>query len=174
MIKTFGSKKEKVLAAVFAFLLLFLCVDNWIIGPMATNLKSLNASVENAEQQLDKDRAIVARRDIIQAQFNRLAPDGASGRGGTGSDWLRDIEKAAMGSVVIRNITPLPGETRQSFMLEKVEIVCKGNLADLTKLIYDIQRGPRHPYVRRMRLKATDDPAGLLDCYLEISRSILK
>ena len=168
------SRRDKGLILILVVLLMALFIDNILLGPIRVRLDSINASIDVAEKQLSKDRAILARRHLIQTQYKQIVPARTSASGETGDNWLSDIEKAAKGNITIRNITPLPQETSQSHALEKVEVICRGTLDHLTKFVYNVRQKPCHPSVRRMRIKATDDPKRLLDCNLEIGRSVIK
>ena len=148
--------RERLLVGAGAGLAFLALVYGWIVEPLALEWISLGKRIEVREMQLQRDRRLLARQDLLRAAYAERAetasPAAAGGLGGL----LREVDRirATAPQVLVRQLKPQPPREMEGFRLYGVELEVEGPLPALSRLVYELEKSPAGLRVARLRLDA--------------------
>jgi hypothetical protein len=170
-----NSKSEKLFVLILTLLLLVYLIDSVLVSPLREQSASVNSQIRAAEHQLEKNRAIISRRSMIQQQYQQLFPsntNGAEDRLTRQEDWFGGIEAAGRGNVSIRGITPLPDVDRNTYLWQSVEISFEGTMDGVSAFAFNLLTSAQRSEIKSMRIRASAERPGSLDCFVVVMRLV--
>ena len=171
------SKREKIIAAVTASLIVIILVISLIIEPVSRARSRLDEEIAAAEGALAKDIRLLAAYKT--SGRNTAAVTTLSGQGGKTVEeetsalleWIEEVSRGA--SCSITSIKPLGAKALGPYKDVSVEIIVEGNIVQIANLMYEAERSADIPMrIRRFSISAKASSGGILRGSFLVSRFI--
>lgn len=170
------SKREKRLFYLTIAIILFWMAQGFVIKPIIIKWKEIDEKISMSVLKLEKNNKIISRQERIKREYENYASNVKM----AGSDeeemakFLTEIESLARSaSVRIVDIKPRPIKKVQLFKKYIVELVAEGDIAQVSKFIYDIQNSPQLLKVDKFSLGTKGAGTNLLKCHILISKILI-
>ena len=168
------AKREKLLGAITAVVVLAALGYNFIIEPLTVRWSILKDEIREKEVLLAKNRRILRNKEVITElnttyskylQIKKLTPEEDSAIA------LSNIEKQARSANVhITNIKPLAIKKFEDYTKFTYRISAESGMGELTKFIYNLQSSEQLLKVERMVLRAKERNPRTIKSMLHITK----
>ncbi len=170
------SKREKVVlyGAVFFISLTFL--DRLILGPILSEIKSLNTEIQNQEAMIKKNLHILAQKERIKkdlSYYDSYVVYAASPEEET-VFLLKDIEKRAnKSSIYVVDIKSAGEDEEGEIKKYLVKLNCEAQMEQLSKFFYDVESSKKLLKIENYNIRPKSEGSSVLKCTVSISKALL-
>lgn len=169
------TRRPQILALVAGAAVALLAADRLVFTPLVQSWKTRTQRLAQLKQNVIQGRALLERESALRARWdamrtNTLPTDvsAAENRVLTGFDrWSRDSR------VTITSIRPQWKRGASDFATLECRVEAAGNLAALTRFLYELERDPLALKVEALELTARDDNGEQLTLGLQVSGLLL-
>lgn len=144
------SSREKTIAAVAGFILLFLLLDWLMFKPLGRHLDGLTATIRVKENLIPKKLAVLSRKDAIEKEHEALSKyltDTKLSQEEEIAAYLGEIESVSQRvGLFISNINPVVTEEAGAAYHLKVDVEGAGSVANIKKFISTLEES--NPSIR--------------------------
>ena len=164
-------ERQKLLVIVAAIGAALLLSDWLIVSPMVSGWKdrseqivTLRKSVVHGQQLLDRERVLKARWESMRTNALPGAMSAAEGRVLKAfDDWSQTSR------VSVNSVKPQWKHADDDYMTLDCRVDATGNLAAITRFIYEVERDPLALKVDGIELSAREGDGGQLSLALQVS-----
>ncbi len=144
------SPREKTIAAVAAFILMFFVMDWIMFKPLGRHLDKLSATIRQKEDLIPKKLAVLGKKDQIEKTYESLSgylTDPALSREEEIAAYLGEIERVSQSvGLFISNINPVQAEEAGTAYSLKVDVEGAGSISNIKQFMASLEQS--NPAIR--------------------------
>ena len=167
------SKRERYILYLCIAIVLGCLLYGFVLEPLALKWIKLNQKILSQKIRLEKNYRIIANKDIIKKEYQRYANYVKT----VDSDeeviaaLLQEIENLARNcNVRINDIKPKEVKDLRFYKRFTIEIESEGQIEQLSKFIYQLQKSSQLLRVQRLHLGARGTQKSLLKSHMLITK----
>ncbi|MFH0771650.1 MAG: type 4a pilus biogenesis protein PilO [Candidatus Omnitrophota bacterium] len=170
------SKREKTLFYIILTLIIVWIATVFIVKPFVDKWMKIEEKMYLTSLRVEKNRKILSFKERIQSEYDNFA-SAVKMQGSEEEEmakFLTEIESLAqVSSVHISDIKPRPVKKTVFYDEYIIEVEVEGDIAQISKFIYDIQNSPRLLKIDKFSLGTKGAASALLKCDILVGRILI-
>ena len=168
-------QRKKLLLVVAAAGVALLLGDRVVLSPLLKSWNDRQAQIADLQKRIAKGQQLLSRLKPVESRWNEMAsnslPKATSAAEGRILEALDRWSRAA--SVNVTSVKPQWKQLDESYSTFECHVDATGNLATLTRFLYEVERDKLAVRVEAVELAARDNDASSLSLGLHVSGLLL-
>jgi Tfp pilus assembly protein PilO len=168
-------QRKKLLLVVASVGVAILLGDRVVLSPLLKSWQARQAQIAELQKRISKGDQLIARLKPVESRWNDMAsnalPKATSVAEGRILDALDRWSRSA--SVNVTSVKPQWKQLDDDYSTFDCHVDATGNLASLTRFLYEVERDPLAIRVEAVELAARDSNASSLSLGLHVSGLLL-
>ena len=144
----------------------------FVVEPLVSQLQQIHGQFLTASSRLEKQRRLLDQRDRLKREFRALSSQMAMAASGKGemASFLQDLERIGVqAQLVVKGLKPKPDRREGAFRKFIVDVSTEGQVDQVARFLYELQRFPYLVRVERMQLAVERGPSNRLEARWTLS-----
>jgi Tfp pilus assembly protein PilO len=147
---------------------------NFILEPLGKRWTALNNEIRIMQLKLKKSTQTLKRRIEIMERYENISSYVGKTRGSDEEEitiLLSELERlASTSSARITDIKPRPPKLHEYYKKYSIEVESEGDIATLTKFIYEIQNSPQLLSIEKVSINMKSGAGSYLKTYMLVTK----
>ena len=144
---------------------------NWVFTPLQGWWSDRQTQVRNLREQVKEGNGLIKREDAIRSHWSNMLSNALPANSSLAEQqFLTSLDGWARDSgATITDIMPQWKNEATNYMTLTCRVETRGDLGSLSKLIYDIEKGPLMARLNTVELSSSDNSGQVMTLGLEIN-----
>jgi hypothetical protein len=167
--------RQQLLAVIAIAAIALLAADRLVLAPLLASWDQRSSRLQELKQSVSQGQQLLQRRDTIHTRWNRMQTHALPSQTSLAEDLLlKAFDRWAQDSgASIGSIRPQRKTGDPAFTLLECRADASGNLGNLARFLYELEKDPLALKVDLLEMTANDNNGQLLTLTLQVSGLIL-
>lgn len=170
------SPRERSAMTISSIILSLMLLDRLIIGPIISNIKTLDNEIEERKRSIRANLRILNKKDIITKEAKRYEKYSVKAMDPEDelASLLGEIESLATGAAVYLVDVKPSGERKEELIKAYlVKINCEGQMEQIFRFMHSLESSKKLLTIESARLRPKERGSETINCDLSISKIVI-